>query len=75
MTVSDIKLIVLDAVTAKEKSDSESFAAILQEHIESFLFKVEAVMGISIDNLPDDSKKVPSEIEKMAIELRECHSL
>jgi len=74
MTVSEIKQIVLDAVAVKEKSDN-SFAFILQDRIESFLFKFEQTMEITIDECLDDKQKVPLNIEEIAFELRECYSL
>jgi hypothetical protein len=74
MTVSEIKQIVLDAVAVKEKSDNY-FAFILQDRIESFLFKFEQTMEITIDECLDDKQKVPLNIEEIAFELRECYSL
>jgi len=74
MTVSEIKQIVLDAVAVKEKSDN-CFAFILQDRIESFLFKFEQTMEITIDECLDDKQKVPLNIEEIAFELRECYSL
>lgn len=75
MTVSEIQQIVLDAVAVKEKSDDNSFASILQDRIESFLFKLEQTMGMTIDDFPDGEEKVPLNVEEMAVELRECYSL
>lgn len=75
MTVLEIQQIVLDAVAVKEKSDDNSFASILQDRIESFLFKLEQTMGMTIDDFPDGEEKVPLNVEEMAVELRECYSL
>lgn len=74
MTISEVEQIVVDAVAVKEKSNDDSFASILQDRIESLLFKIEQIMGMSIADFPKDVK-VPSDIEKMTEELQECFSL
>lgn len=74
MTISEVEQIVLDALAVKEKDDDDSFASILQDRIESLLFKIEQTMGMSIADFPKGAK-VPSDIEKMAEELQECFSL
>lgn len=74
MTVAEIKSIVLDAVHAKEHSDDETFAEVLQGEIHDFLSTFTQLMGKPIDDI-SDKKKVPKELEEAANKLTECHTV
>ena len=74
MNVQDLKGIISDASSAKEKSDDPTFAEVLQLEIEALLLKIINVMGRPIDDLKE-TKKVPQTIEEAANLLTECYSV